>query len=185
LTDAKCSGILPTGETTLAAGESETFSCEHTLAEGDENPYKNTASISGGRVTKASNTVEVEKLSVTPPAVAPPAKQVVVATCSISESTITLHGAAGSKRKRFSVSVPSLGITEVTFYVDGHKLKTFTAAHAVNGKFVVTINPRKYHFGAHRVSIRTVMTDPACAKIALSGVFVRARPARMTPKFTG
>ncbi len=30
------------------------------LTEGDENPYKNTASISGGGVEKTSNTVEVE-----------------------------------------------------------------------------------------------------------------------------
>ena len=60
LKDAKCIGVSPSGETTLKAGESETFSCEHMLAEADENPYKNTASISGGGVEKTSNTVEVE-----------------------------------------------------------------------------------------------------------------------------
>ncbi len=60
LKDAKCVGVSPAGETTLKAGESETFSCEHMLAEGDENPYKNSASISGGGVEKTSNTVEVE-----------------------------------------------------------------------------------------------------------------------------
>ena len=74
----------------------------------------------------------------------------------------------------------------MTFYVDGKKLKTLTAAHAVKGQFVVTINPSKYRYGAHKVSIKTVMTNPLCAKIARSGR-VRAGPARprVTPKFTG
>src|SRR5262249_25431772 len=31
LKDAKCVGVSPSGETTLKAGESETFSCEHVL----------------------------------------------------------------------------------------------------------------------------------------------------------
>ena len=60
LKDTKCSGVLPAGETTLKAGESETFSCEHVLTEADENPYKNTASIEANKETKTSNTVEVE-----------------------------------------------------------------------------------------------------------------------------
>ena len=60
LKDAKCTSITPAGETTLKAGEAETFACEHVLVEGDENPYKNTASISGGGTEKTSNTVEVE-----------------------------------------------------------------------------------------------------------------------------
>ncbi len=60
LKDLKCVGVSPSGETTLKAGETETFTCEHTLTEADENPYKNTASISGGGVEKTSNTVEVE-----------------------------------------------------------------------------------------------------------------------------
>ncbi len=60
LKDAKCTGMLPAGETMLKAGEAETFTCEHTLAEADKPVYKNTASIEGGKETKTSNTVEVE-----------------------------------------------------------------------------------------------------------------------------
>ena len=37
LTDTKCSNVLPAGETTLKAKEAETFTCEHTLGEADEN----------------------------------------------------------------------------------------------------------------------------------------------------
>ncbi len=192
LKDVKCTGVTPAGETTLKAGEEETFSCEHLLAEGDENPYKNTASITGGGVEKTSNTVEVEikkpytpTTPTTPTTVTPTPKQQVAAVCEISESAVSLRGVAGSKRRPFEVSVPSLGIKEITFYVDGKKLKTVTAAHAVKGQFVVTINPAKYKYGAHKVSIKTVMTNAACAKIARSGVFVRARPAAVKPKFTG
>ena len=117
---------------------------------------------------------------VTPPAPArdAPAKQEVAGICDISESSITLHGASGSRKKPFNVSVPSLGIKEITFYVDGKKLKTLTSAHAVKGQFVVAIDPRKYRFGAHKVSIKTVMTNAACAKIARSGVFVQGQAGR-------
>ena len=83
------------------------------------------------------------------------------------------------------MSISSLGIKEITFFVDGHKLKKLTAAHAVKGQFVVTIDPRKYRYGAHKVSVKTVMSSAACANIARSGVFVRARPATVKPKFTG
>ena len=60
LTDTKCSNVLPAGETTLKAKEAETFTCEHTLGEADENPYKNSATIEANKEPKTSNTVEVE-----------------------------------------------------------------------------------------------------------------------------
>ena len=60
LKDAKCSSVLPAGETSLKAGESETFSCEHVLSAADENPYKNSATIEANKEPKTSNTVEVE-----------------------------------------------------------------------------------------------------------------------------
>ena len=47
LTDANCSNIQPSGETELAGGAKETFTCEHTLVKGDESLYKNVAAIEG------------------------------------------------------------------------------------------------------------------------------------------
>ena len=192
LTDANCQNITGgPGSTPVAPGESTTYLCEHVLSALGQ--YTNEASIEGNEEAgrKTSNKVVVD---VTPPntpiptptpnqEVAP--KQEVKAVCDISESAVTLHGVSGSKHNPFKVSVPSLGIKEVTFYVDGKKLKTLTAAHAVKGQFVVTVNPSKYRYGAHKVSVKTVMTNPLCANIARSGVFVRAHPARVTPKFTG
>ncbi len=59
-TDGKCTGITPFGETEVEAGASESFACEHMLGEVDENPFENTATITGRGVKKTSNTVEVE-----------------------------------------------------------------------------------------------------------------------------
>ena len=47
LTDAHCSNISPSGQTELAPGAKESFTCEHTLAKGDEPVYINVASIEG------------------------------------------------------------------------------------------------------------------------------------------
>ena len=47
LTDAKCSNIAPSGQTELASGAKESFTCEHTLVKGDEPVYTNVASIEG------------------------------------------------------------------------------------------------------------------------------------------
>ena len=81
--------------------------------------------------------------------------------------------------------VPALGIKQITFYLDGHKLQALTAAHADKGVFSVRIDPSGLRYGAHRLSIKTVMTEATCAPIARAAVFVHARPAAVKPKFTG
>jgi hypothetical protein len=212
LHDNNCVNLTPAGETELAPGASETFTCQKTL----EVPgaWTNVASIEaafgqqqlptikpairphaiahlGGVIKKVSSNQVVVNVPAdpTPPAetkpiVNPPA-QVVQAQCTISESLIKLYGASGSKRTQFSVRVPALGIKKITFYLDGHKLKTLSSAQASGGRFKVEIDPGKLAFGAHRVSVKTVMTENACAAIARSAVFVHPRPPAAKPKFTG
>ncbi len=187
LSDPNCQNITGgPGTNPVPPGQSTIYTCEHVLS--TVGPYANEATVEGnegaGKKTSNKVVVDVTAAPASPPP-GPAAKQQVAGICDISESSITLHGASGAKKRPFNVSVPSLGIKEITFYVDGHKLKTLTAAHALKGQFVVTIDPRKYHFGAHKVSIKTVMTNAACARIARTGVFVRAKPAAITPKFTG
>ena len=58
LSDAHCSTLSPSGQTELAVGAKESFTCEHTLAKGDESPYVNVASIEG-----CSKTAEKEGYS--------------------------------------------------------------------------------------------------------------------------
>ena len=54
-------GVIPAGETTLKAGESETFSCEHMLAEAGRKPVQeHGVDRVAARIEKPSNTVEVE-----------------------------------------------------------------------------------------------------------------------------
>ena len=69
------------------------------------------------------------------------AKQIVQAACTVNEPSIVLRGVAGSKRKPFTAEISALGIKELTFYVDGRKIKALTAANAKNGVFSVKIDP--------------------------------------------
>ena len=96
-----------------------------------------------------------------------------------------LHGAGGSKRGPFTVRISALGIKQITFYLDNRKLKTLTKAQAKNGQFTIKIDPRKLSYGAHKVSLKTVMSDANCAKLARAGVFVHPHPPVVKPKFTG
>jgi hypothetical protein len=112
-------------------------------------------------------------------------QQQVKAQCTISEPLTRLFGASGSKRKAFHVRVPALGIKQVTFYLDGRQVKTLTSAQAKNGRFMITIDPNTLGYGAHKVSVKTVMSESACAAIARSAVFVHPRPPHVKPKFTG
>jgi hypothetical protein len=105
--------------------------------------------------------------------------------CPLSESPIALIGARGSRRKPFTVRISSFGIKEITFYLDGRAFATLSAAQARNGEYAVRVNPRKLSYGAHTVSVKTVMEDAVCPPIARSGVFVHPRTPRVVPRFTG
>ncbi len=97
------------------------------------------------------------------------AQQAVQAKCTLSESLIVLHGGSGAKHSAFTVHMSALGIKQITFYLDGHKLKTLTAAQAQKGQFNVRIDPAKLHYGAHKVSVTTVMSESVCPAIARVG----------------
>jgi uncharacterized repeat protein (TIGR01451 family) len=181
--DTNCTNIAGgPGANAVPPGEVTIYTCEHTLTSVGE--WANEASVEGNEEAgrKTSNRV-VARVSATP--VSEPPKQAVAAQCGISESSIKLKGAAGSHRSPFKVKISSIGIKEITFYVDGHKLRKLNGTQAKKGYFSVTIDPRKYRFGAHKVSVKVQMSSGLCAKFARSGVFVRAKPAAITPKFTG
>ena len=175
LTDANCTNLVGPGKAELAPTESTTYTCEHQLT--TAGLYTNQAEVEtekGGKAT--SNKVELE--------VEAPA-QIVQAACTIDEPAIVLRGVSGAKSKPFTAHISALGIKELTFYVDGRKIKTLKAANAKNGVFSVKIDPRKLKYGAHKVSVKAVMTDGACAAIARKAVFVHPRPAKVKPTFTG
>jgi hypothetical protein len=168
LSDYECERIDPSGMSTLPVGASETFTCEHKdLAAGI---YANVASITDyygpyyaeGR---ESNEVEVEV-------------RVEPTVCPISEASIRLHGVEGDHYKRFRASISSTGIRKITFYIDRKKYRTLKSSQAKNGRFMVTIDPTKYSYGLHRVSVKSVMRDSSCANIARASDFLRPKPKK-------
>ena len=187
LEDTACEG-LSGGPSSLKPGESATYMCEHTLA--SVGLYKNTASIEGNEGTgkRTSNTVAVNAERASGPAVvmvpgekAP--KQLPGAACAVSAS-YTLHGATGPKYKSFKVHLGATGVKEITFYVDGHKLKKLTHAQAKSETFTVTVNLRGLKVGKHKLTFKTTMSDTNCKGISGSSVFIVPKGA-VLPTFTG
>jgi uncharacterized repeat protein (TIGR01451 family) len=217
LEDANCTNVSPAGATELAPAASETFTCQHSLTAAGT--WTNVAAIEAafkpreqpsiraalrpsaiaapgeGAIKKATSNQVIVNVPAEPVA-APESKattsviagvpqQVVQARCTISESLVKLYGASGGKRKPFTVRVPALGIKEITFYLDGRRIKVLSAPQAKHGRFEIEIDPGTLGYGAHRVSVKTLMSETACPAVARSAVFVHARPKVVKPRFTG
>ena len=170
-----CTPSIPVAS--LAPGASVTCTGTHTITQADldSGSVKDVA----GATSKEANAPNAEDTIVAP------GKQVVLPACTVNEPSIVLGGVAGSKRKPFTAHIPALGIKELTFYLDGRKIKTLKAANANKGVFSVKIDPRKLRYGAHKVTVKAVMTEAVCAAIARTAAFVHPRPAKIKPKFTG
>jgi uncharacterized repeat protein (TIGR01451 family) len=175
-TDAHCDpGTIfgGSGDTAVAPGSSTTYTCRHLLTSAGN--YVNQASVTGtaqgaAPLTEPSNQVEVE-----------------VPTQAVKPCTTTvpaIRGANGPKSGIFTVQVSSGAIKRITFYLDGHKLKTLTAAQAKGGKFTIKVDPRRLSRGVHTLSMKGSTGDPKCGSIASSS-FVRPFAAAKRVKFTG
>ena len=57
-------------------------------------------------------------------------------------------GSKANTPSPFKAWVPSLGIKQITFYVDHKKYKTLKSSQAKNGKYTVTIDPKHYTYGS-------------------------------------
>jgi hypothetical protein len=180
------------GTTPLQPSAETTYTCSRAL--GTAGTYVNVAAVvstppGGGPVEQPSAPVETKVKSTAQPVPPLPATHKatpeggVLAICTASPPV--LHGATGPKRGRFSVTVPSTGVKQITFYLDGRKLKTLSGSQARKGRFTVTINAAKLEHGAHRLSFVATMENVNCAKSASARVFVRPFTARVRPRFTG
>jgi hypothetical protein len=203
--DAKCdSGTIGggPGAKALAPKETTIYTCSHVLSSSGPNPYINEATVTGTTegeppLTKTSNPVEAKL-----PEEAKPAKNeekpkqgvegfktpTVIpggTTTTKCVQSAALSGAAGPKRKSFSVKTSARGIKLITFYLDGRKLETLKQSQARHGKFTIKINPLKLSLGAHKLVAKAIMSDAACTSPAHSSVFVRPLSQRAKPKFTG
>jgi hypothetical protein len=196
------------GASPVTPGNATTYTCSHVLtALGN---FTNEATVTGTSVggaplTKTSNQVvvlvlppETEHASTpvkpgpssgvagvsqsTPAGAEPKGRGAAKPRC---EASPLLRGASGPKRGTFMLEVSSRGVKQITFYLDGRKLQTLTQPQARHGKFTLKLDPRKLAYGAHKVSIKTVMSNPNCASIARSSVFVRPHTEHAPPTFTG
>jgi hypothetical protein len=89
--------------------------------------------------------------------------------------SIPLNGVTGAKRGLFTVRIDAIAIKRVTFYVDGHKLRTFIESQARHGKFSIRIDPLNLKIGAHWVSFKAVPSDARCEPTSGSAPFVHPK----------
>ncbi len=106
-----------------------------------------------------------------------------------SQAVPTLAGRPqGCVRGAFVASLRSAGVKSVTFYLDGHKLKTLTARNARKGKLSISINTSRLKIGSHRLQARITMTRTSNGRhvqASRSLAIVRCHSAALTPRFTG
>ena len=198
------------GASAVAPGQSTTFTCRHLLTE--PGPYTNEATVTGVSfvgvpVTHTSNQVVVEVLAPIPVPPASPGSngveatvpkagvanpvtpsvprptQMVAGVCEASPPI--LRGASGPKSGKFTAKVNSAGIKQITFYLDGRKLKTLRSGQARRGSYSITIKPRTLAYGQHKLSVKTLPADVNCAAVARTGVFVHPRPQQAVARFAG
>ncbi|HTY96943.1 MAG TPA: hypothetical protein VMB91_07865, partial [Solirubrobacteraceae bacterium] len=187
-TDTQCEGIGG-GAPELAVGDFTIYTCMHLIT--STGPYVNVAAVEGTPPPGQGSPVRAESNQVVVKAVAPapnivPEHEAESAKCAVAPGTLALKGASGSKRKKFTVEVKAQGLKQLTVFLDGRKLKTFTPKGSSNPKyFKFKIDPGKLGRGAHHLSAVGVLHDPACAPVKASAVFVRPASRAKVPPFTG
>jgi len=185
-TDTQCAGISG-GAPELAPGDFTIFTCMHVIT--SVGPYVNVAAVEGTPPAGQGPPVREESNQVVVKAVEPavkPGGETVSAKCAVKPSTLVLKGVGGPKRHKFTVEVKANGLKQVTFFLDGRKIKTFTASTASRPKFFkVKIYPGKLGKGPHHISAVGVLADPLCAPVKASAVFVKPGPGARRPNFTG
>ncbi len=87
------------------------------------------------------------------------------------------------------MSIKAVGVRSVTFYIDGHKLRTLSAKNARKGRLSIQIDPSQLSVGAHRVTAKITMTPAArtakATRATRAATVLRCRSAVLTPRFTG
>jgi hypothetical protein len=197
--DPHCdAGTLAGGSASLAPGEATTYTCRHVLATADQiaGHFENTAVVTGTPpdgppVSHTSNTVIVNvptppKVSVSPLIATAPPK---VSVSPLIATAPALKGPQGCVRHSFPATVKAAGVKSVTFYLDGHKLKTLSAKNAHGGQLTLTVNTAKLKVGAHKLVAKVTMNPtsvsvkPALVKRTL--MVLRCASSVVNPKFTG
>jgi uncharacterized repeat protein (TIGR01451 family) len=187
-----------------------TFVCTHRLTEADKTAgvFANAASITGTPAsgetpaepilhtttgvlvspigsgeepsqtpTVITNTVTVTK-EITTPSVTTAAKSGVASSKTSSPS---LRGPKKCFRGTFTASVTSPGVSNVTFYVDGHRVVRRTSHSTSNGLISIRINGAKLKAGLHSLLAKITMTQSSpTAKAATASRSMKIRRCATT-----
>jgi hypothetical protein len=121
-----------------------------------------------------------------PPTSTPPA-QIKVSPARVVPGSAKMQGPRVCTRSNaVAATVTGKRIVKVTFYVDGHKVKTLTKPNAKGGAWKLPINIRKVGYGAHRVIAKVQFAKSSGTKArTLRLSFSRCASAAAQPKFTG
>jgi hypothetical protein len=121
-----------------------------------------------------------------PPTSTPPA-QIKVSPARVVPGSAKMKGPRVCTRSNaVAATVTGKRIVKVTFYVDGHKVKTLTKPNGKGGAFKLPINVRKLGYGSHRLIARVQFAKSSGTKArTLRLSFSRCASAAAQPKFTG
>jgi hypothetical protein len=142
-----------------ATGEGE---AEAPLSASSNTVSANVAAVSVEKVTSNTTTTTTSTVTVPvpDPAPQPPAKSGVLGFSTTSVPA--LKGPTACVRgSSFHVSVRSAGVASITFYLDGHKLRTLSAKNARKGLLTIAVSRSRLRAGANKLSARITMAKTA------------------------
>jgi hypothetical protein len=121
-----------------------------------------------------------------PPTSTPPA-QIKVSPARVVPGSAKMKGPRVCTRSNaVAATVTGKRIVKVTFYVDGHKVKTLTKPNAKGNGWKLPINIRKLGYGSHRLIAKVQFAKSSSTKArTLRLSFSRCAGAAAQPKFTG
>ncbi len=184
----------------LAPGGAVSYDCTHVIVPGDAPAFTNTVTASGtppgapvvgplsssvqamvaGQGVASSGTTVPQ--SPTPSA---PGGSTVSPGSACIAGSVAFRAYAGCARDPFQAQMSAGGVESVTFYLDGRRLRTLTPRSVRDGKYVVTVDPRRLTLGRHRLTAHITMN---CGHVQLLRKLTfdhcRQRPL-VIPRFTG
>jgi hypothetical protein len=204
------------GGAPLDPGASTSYTCTHALDQADlsAGSYSSAAAITGtpppgegAPITHTSDAVVVkvapastpdqehhektpEQATTSPdPPIGSPAPLAESGVLGFTAAGVTSSNAPqGCVRSSLRVNIKAAGVASVTFYLDGHGLKTLTWRNARKGLLTIEIDSAKLKVGAHKLVIRITMAHGASKKATVASRTVRilrCHSAVVNPNFTG
>ena len=171
---------------TLDPGDRWTYDCQVSTTT-TQTRVDNAASVTATDLAgRAANAAAQVSTLLTPAADEQPTSVVQqVAPLAVQSGRATLYGPRGCPITATTAFVQGRRIVRVTYYVDGHAVRTLTHANRA-GHFTLRLRLRGLRTGPHRLSARIQFAGDSNTRTqTLRLSFVRCRGGSVTPSFTG